>query len=74
MYPRYLFESGQSAYLTKEFYKWWKTYFVHSTLPVHDVKIRLVANTNRTLENFFIQKKPPRDMLARMEPISTTIT
>jgi hypothetical protein len=27
MYPRYLFDSGQSIGLPKEFYKWWKTYY-----------------------------------------------
>jgi hypothetical protein len=67
MYPRYLFDSGQSSDLTKEFYKWWKTYYDNPILPVHNVKIRLVANTNRTLESFFIYKKPPREMLTKME-------
>jgi hypothetical protein len=67
IYPRYLFDSAQSNNLPKEFYKWWKTYYDNPILPVHNVKIRLVANTNRTLESFFIHKKPPREMLTKME-------
>jgi hypothetical protein len=67
MYPRYMFDSGQSIGFPKEFYKWWKTYYASAVLPVHNVQIRVVADTNRTLEDFFIHKKPPRDMLTKME-------
>jgi hypothetical protein len=67
MYPHYIFESGQSIGFSQEFYKWWKTYYDCATSPVHDVQIRLVADTNRTLEDYFIQKKPPRKILTEME-------
>jgi len=68
LYPRYMFDSGQSIDFPKEFYEWWKTYYGASPiLPAHNVQIRLVADTNRTLEGFFIHKKPPRDMLTKME-------
>ena len=70
MYPHYLFDSEQSSNFRKQFYKWWKTYYAASSiLPVHNVHVRLVADTNRTLENFFIHKKPPRDVLTKMEMI-----
>jgi len=71
MYPRYMFDSGgQSIVFPKEFYKWWKTYYAASPiLPVHNVQIRLVADTNCSLESFFIHKKPPRDILNKMETI-----
>ncbi len=50
MYPRYIYDTGLSADFPKEFYKWWKTYYGASpTLPVHNVQIRLVGQTNRTL-------------------------
>ncbi len=67
MYPRYVFDSGQSIDLPKQFYKWWKTYYTCAGSPVHDVKVRLVTKTNSTLERFFIHKKPPREMLTKME-------
>jgi hypothetical protein len=67
MYPHYMFNSGQSIDFPKEFFKWWKTYYDSPTSPIHDVQIRLVADTNRTLESFFIHKKPPRDILTKME-------
>jgi hypothetical protein len=68
LYPHYLFDTGQSIDFPKEFYKWWKTYYAASpVLPVHNVQIRLVADTNRTLEGFFIHKKPPRNILTKME-------
>ena len=67
MYPHYIFESGQSIGFSKEFYKWWKTYYDCLTSPVHDVQIRLVADTNRTLECYFIHKKPARNILTNME-------
>jgi hypothetical protein len=68
MYPRYTFDGGQSSDFPKEFYTWWKTYYASPVLPaLHDVQIRLVANTNRTLESFFIHKKAPRDVLTKIE-------
>ena len=70
MYPHYRFDSEQSSDFPREFYKWWKTYCAASpTLPAHNVQIRLVADTNRTLESFFIHKKPSRDVLTKMETI-----
>ncbi len=72
IYPHYLFDSGQSSDFPKQFYKWWKTYYVNPVLPVHNVKIRLVANTNSTLKRFFIHKKPPREILTEMKPTTTT--
>jgi hypothetical protein len=63
-----MFDSEQSIHFPKEFYKWWKTYYASSVLPaVHDVQIRVVVDTNRTHEGFFIHKKSPRDMLTKME-------
>ena len=69
MYVRYMFDSGsQSINFPKEFSKWWKTYYAFPpVLPVHNVQIRLVADTDRTLENLFIHRKPPRDILTRMK-------
>ena len=70
MYPHYRFDSEQSSDFPREFYKWWKSYYTASPiLPAHNVQIRLVADTNRTLESFFIHKKPSRDIWIKMETI-----
>ena len=68
MYPHYRFDSEQSRDFPREFYKWWKLYYATTPiLPSHNVPIRLVADTNRTPESFFIYKKPSQDILAKME-------
>ena len=67
MYPRYLFDTGLTIKLPKEFYKWWNTYYAFHGSPVEHVKVRMVTDLSRTLENFFIHKKPPREMLTNME-------
>ena len=71
MYLRYLFDSGLTVPFRKEFYKWWRIYYRYPGSFVNDVRIRLNANTNRTLEHFFIHKKPTRELLTRMEPTTT---
>lgn len=67
MYPRYSFDSSNAVQLQQRFYVWWKTYFVNSTSSLNDVRVRLVPQTNPTLEKFFIQKKPSKHILTRLE-------
>ena len=68
MYPHYLFDSEQSMNLRRELLKWWKEYYAFAGSSACDIKVRLVADIHRTLETFFIQKKPPRQMLTKMDP------
>ena len=65
--PRYLFGSGLTIHLQKQIYTWWKTYYAFPGSPVENVKVQIVTNTNRTLESFFIHKKPPREILTKIE-------
>ncbi len=67
MFPRYLFDSSSMINFSKEFKQWWKKYYAFPRSPVEHVKVRVVANTNRTLESFFIHKKPPREILTKLE-------
>lgn len=67
MFPRHLFDSALTVHFRKRFIEWWKKYYAFSGSPVEQVKVRLVSDTNRTLENFFIHKKPSREILTRME-------
>ena len=72
MFPRYLFDSALTTTFQKDFNKWWKEYYAITGSPVEQVRIRLVSKTNRTLEKFFIHKKPPRELLTRIENRITT--
>ena len=67
MYPRYLFDTALTAHLPKQVYTSWKTYYAFPGSPVENVKVRIVSNMNRTLESFLIRKKPPREILTKME-------
>ena len=62
MYPRYLFDTGLTINFPQEFYKWWKTYYAFHGSSFKNVKVRIVTDTNRTLESFFIHKKPSREV------------
>ena len=41
---------------TKEFKQRWVKYYLYRGSPVEQVKVSVVANTNRTVESFFIDK------------------
>ena len=69
MFPHYMFHGKRSNNFLQVFYKWWQTYYYCDKSPVHDVRIRLIPDTYRTLESFFIHKKPSRDVLTKMETI-----
>ncbi|CAF3855959.1 unnamed protein product, partial [Rotaria sp. Silwood1] len=69
MYPCYLYDTSLTSNLPNQFYKWWQTYYAFPRSPLEHIKVMLVANTNRTLESIFIHKKPPRELLTKMETI-----
>ncbi len=69
MYLRYLFDTSLTSNLPKQFYKWWKTYYAFPGSPSQHIKVILITNTNPTLESFFIHKKPPREILTKIETI-----
>ena len=41
--------------------------YKHTGKYLDDVKIRLIGKTNRTLEHYLINRKPPKEILTRME-------
>jgi hypothetical protein len=67
MFPRYLFDTGLTINFQKQFTKWWKKYYALPGTLAEDIKVRLIPTINRTLETFFIHKKPPKETLIRME-------
>ena len=67
MFPRYLYESPAMIDFKTKFKEWWRKYYAFPGSPVEPVTVTIVANTNRTLGNLFIHKKPPRELLTEME-------
>ncbi len=67
MYLKYKFDSGLTTHFPKLFYQWWKKHFKYAGLSLNDVRIRMIGNTNRTLEHYLVHKKPSKEMLTRIE-------
>lgn len=67
MYPRYLYDSSTYITFKNQFFTWWNQHFAPHGSILEDVKVRLVADTQRILEKFLITKKPNRDLLKKMD-------
>jgi hypothetical protein len=67
MYPRFQFENGPIRYLKPSFLQWWKKWYIFPQSSVADVEVRTCTTMNRTLENLFIHKKSPKDLLRKLE-------
>lgn len=67
MLPKSKFDGSTFNVFKKQFYEWWKKYYADNGSTVQNVKVRLVAKPNRTLETFLIHKKPNKEILTRME-------
>ncbi|CAF1407958.1 unnamed protein product [Rotaria sp. Silwood1] len=67
MYPRYVFDGSTSTDFQKQFYKWWRSCYGNTASPLKSITVRLAATTNQTLKVFLIHKKPPKEILTRME-------
>jgi hypothetical protein len=67
MYIPYILDSELSTNFSKQFYQWWEKYYKHTGKYIDKIKIRLIGKTNRTLEHYLIHKKPPKEILTRME-------
>ena len=66
LYPRYTFDSSLSKHFPEQFRVWWKTYYAFQGSPIQNVSVRIVTNTSRTLEQYFIHKKPKKSLLVKM--------
>jgi hypothetical protein len=63
MYATYYFETGPRIAFKRKVLTWWKKYYGKPGSKVAHVQLKFATKTNRTLENFFVHKKPPREML-----------
>ncbi|CAF1050630.1 unnamed protein product, partial [Rotaria magnacalcarata] len=74
MFPRYQYDGSTSNTFKSKFYQWWYTNYALNGSSVEQVQIRLVPNIDRTLETFFIHKKPKKEFLTRMEETKQPLT
>lgn len=67
LFPRYTFDSGLSNHFSSKFLTWWKRYYAFAGSPLEQVTVKMVANTNRTIEQYFIHKKPDKALVTKIE-------
>ena len=65
MYARYKYESGPRLDFPKAFRMWWHDHFVQNHSSAAHVAVKFAVKSNPTLEQFFVHKKPPPEMLRR---------
>ena len=74
LYAPYQFESGPRTAFAPIFRAWWEEYFRRQGSPVAHVKLKFSAKSNRALEQSFVHKKPPQELLKIMRSRLTTST
>ena len=65
MYTGYKFETGPRLDFQKEFRTWWHDHFVRTESNAAHVNVKFAIKSNQTLEQFFVHKRPPREMLRK---------
>ncbi|CAF1416219.1 unnamed protein product [Adineta ricciae] len=68
MYLRYKYDSGLTTHFPKQFHKWWNKHCKYAANDLNNVSIRMIGNSNRTLKQWFIHKKPSEELLTRLDP------
>ena len=72
LYAPYQFESGPRIAFGPIFRAWWEEYFRRQESKVAHVKLKFSAKSHRTLEQWFVHKKPPKELLKSMHSTLTT--
>lgn len=67
LFPRYTFDSSLSQHFPTHFHTWWTTHYAFRGSPIENVAIQIVANTNHTLEQHLIRKKPDKTLLTKLQ-------
>ncbi|CAF1369975.1 unnamed protein product [Didymodactylos carnosus] len=74
LYAPYQFESGPRTAFGPIFRAWWEEYFRRQGSKVAHMKVKFSAKSNRTLEQCFVHKKPPKELLKKMDNTLATTT
>jgi len=67
IYLHYTFENGPLLNFKKEYRRIWNKYYVYPGSRFKNTRLILGTILNRTLQSILIHKKPPRQMLTKME-------
>lgn len=67
MYVKYGFESGPNLKFCHEFFNWWQNHYKYPGSPANRIQICFLPQSNRTLQNLLIHKKPPRQLLKQID-------
>ena len=74
LYAPYQFESGPRTAFGLIFRAWWEEYYCRQGSKVAHVKVKFSSKSNRTLEQCLVHKKPPKEMLKKMDTTLATTT
>ncbi|CAF2954629.1 unnamed protein product [Rotaria sp. Silwood2] len=67
MYIRYRYESGHISMFPKEFRRWWKKHYLSPGSEANRIKLRLIPQTNRSLQNYLIRNRPSKRILKQKD-------
>jgi hypothetical protein len=65
MYAKYKYESGPRQEFRRAFRIWWHDHFVQTQSNAAHVAVKFSVQSNQTLEQFLVHKKPPQAMLRK---------
>jgi hypothetical protein len=68
IFLHYTFETGPLLDFKKEYRRIWEKFYVYRGSRFANTRLVLGTILNRSLQSFFIHKKPPRNMLTRLQP------
>ncbi|CAF1369303.1 unnamed protein product [Adineta steineri] len=66
----YSFESGPKLDFKRQFRSLWKKHFIYAGSPLNGVTLKIATQTNKSLSQLLIKKKPPRSMLTSAKSIN----
>ncbi|CAM4973025.1 unnamed protein product [Rotaria socialis] len=67
MFVKYHFETGPNLTFPKQFYTWWNKHYQYPGSPANRINIRLIPQTNKTIQNFLIRQKPKQTPLSSID-------
>ena len=67
----FTFESGPMLDFKREFRRLWKKHFIYPGSVANNITLRIDAQTNKSLSQLLVRKKPPKSMLTNADPIKT---
>jgi hypothetical protein len=59
----FTFESGSKLQLKNELRRLWRKHYLYPGSPMNNVTLKMITQSNRSLHQLLVKKKPPRSML-----------